>query len=646
MEGEPGVGRTALLEAAARHSENLPGLRVVQQRGGTACELLRRLYDGIDEVTDEELLMMPVISNAGQGGVILFLDDVEVGPWLPVPLPPGVRCIVAPRTNTTPKGFARLQLQRLEGPAAVELQKRAGAGKAVNEPVNPLWLKLAAQLPQQHRLATAELPVLVTTTVELLEKDLGPSVTFVLGAIACSRVGLQAKEINELLQPDFPGAVWDEVSRRLAPLLVQAETGAVQLKRLLQICAERKVPPEERVQVHKRLAKFFWSQLDPRRRVEACFHFFRTGNLARLLDTLVEWPIFQVLERDHRSALLEYCRAVGGYAVVRRTLAKAGTAHRLPQRIVVGRFLSHVGEFAAAKEMLLEAKKEAAVSKDPTDLGQVCTLIAENEIRYWDSLRNWSSPGALKDLMDNSQTAVNIFEEQLRSCDRMSSRVDYAQALSRWANGCFKISCVTNMVFAYRFLGKADDAIQKVEELFKGCPPSKVLGRAILVRGVAKLVLGHNRQRYTLPHREILVEASQLLIRAEEILVKAAGEVNEGSIYTHGNLGELYLHDVGHVPLALLHNTKSCLVGLKLWGAEHPNVERKLREFAAILGAVGFSSHAQPVLAGDMQALQEMLQIFTSQEHLLDFDLQQWQREEDAAALDYASRRWPAPEDD
>jgi hypothetical protein len=32
-------------QAAARLSENLPGLRVVQQRGGTACELLRRLYD-------------------------------------------------------------------------------------------------------------------------------------------------------------------------------------------------------------------------------------------------------------------------------------------------------------------------------------------------------------------------------------------------------------------------------------------------------------------------------------------------------------------------------------------------------------------------------------------------------------------------
>ena len=36
---------------------------------------------------------------------------------------------------------------------------------------------------------------------------------------------------------------------------LRATSGAVQLKRLLQICAERKVPPEERVQVHKRRRK-------------------------------------------------------------------------------------------------------------------------------------------------------------------------------------------------------------------------------------------------------------------------------------------------------------------------------------------------------------------------------------------------------
>ncbi|CAK9048724.1 unnamed protein product [Durusdinium trenchii] len=352
--------------------------------------------------------------------------------------------------------------------------------------------------------------------------------------------------------------------------------------------------------------------------------------------------MFETLERAHRPALLDYCRAIGGYATMRRALSKADTAS-LHQRIVIGRFFSHVGEFAAAKEALLQAKPEAAASENPADLGQVCTLIAENEIRYWDSLRNWGSPGALKDLMECSRTAVDIFRRELERCDRMSTRVEYAQALSRWANGCFKISCVINMVMAYSFLSKADEAIQEVEDLFKGCPPSKVLGRAVLVRGVSKLVLGHNRQRYRLPHRDILVEAAHLLMRAEEILVHAAGEVNEGSIYTHGNLSELYLHDVGHVPLALLHNTKSCLVGLKLWGPEHPNVERKLREFAAILGAVGFGSHVDAVLAGDLQALEEMLRVFTSQEQLLQIDLREWEREEDAAALDYASRRW-APE--
>ena len=29
------------------------------------------------------------------------------------------------------------------------------------------------------------------------------------------------------------------------------------------------------------------------------------------------------------------------------------------------------------------------------------------------------------------------------------------------------------------------------------------------------------------------------------------------------------------------------------------------------------------------------------EEHLLQIDLEEWQREEDSAALDYASRRWP-----
>jgi len=649
LAGAPGVGRSALLQAAAQYSEQLPGLRLVQQRGGRGVEVLRHLYDGIDEVSDEELLMMPVLSNAGKtGGVVLFLDDLEVGSWLPVPLPPGVRCIIAPRSYGEsgmlhPQGFACLQLLPLEGKAAQELQRRL-ACEIEGSTVNPLWLHLASQLGHDPRSLPKDLTELVAMTVDLLENELGDCVRQALCSIALSRVGLQPEEIIELLQ-NHPQATeasakWSQLSTSLAPLLVRAETG-VQLKRSLQHWAEEKMTSSERSIFHARLATFF---LTSNRRVEACYHYWRMGDLERLLATMVDWSIFPILEREHRSALLDYCRAVGGYPIVRRALTKAAPSRSLWERIIVGRFLSHVGEFAAAKEILLQAKPEAAASANPCDLGQVCTLIAENEIRYWDSLRNWGSAGALKDLMDSSQTAVKIFEEELQKHDRMSTRVDYAQALSRWANGCFKVSCVINMVMAYKFLGHADEAIQKVEDLFKGCPPSKVLGRAILVRGVAKLVLGHNRQRYRLPHRDILVQAAELLTKAEDILVQAAGEVNEGSIYTHGNLGELYLHDVGHVPLALLHNTKSCLVGLKLWGAEHPNVERKLREFGAILGAVGFSSHVQAVLAGDVQALQEMLRVFTSQEHLLHIGLHEWEREEDSAALDYASRRWPPPE--
>eukprot|EP00435_Cladocopium_sp_Y103_P036630 s698_g9.t1 len=180
-----------------------------ESRPGSSEAFLGRRSN--ETVTDEELLMMPVISNAGQGGVVLFLDDLEVGPWLPAPLPPGVRCIVAPRSNSAPKGFARLQLERLAGPAAVELQKRLKCTSPVswtqlvqcftapNEPVNPLWLKLASQLPEQHRQQhrLADLPQLVTITVELLEKYLGPSVTFVLGAIACSRVDVESFSVSE-----------------------------------------------------------------------------------------------------------------------------------------------------------------------------------------------------------------------------------------------------------------------------------------------------------------------------------------------------------------------------------------------------------------------------------------------------------------
>lgn len=48
-----------------------------------------------------------------------------------------------------------------------------------------------------------------------------------------------------------------------------------------------------------------------------------------------------------------------------------------------------------------------------------------------------------------------------------------------FSKGLEKVSCVTNMVMAYSFLRKADDAIQEVEDLFKARGvPSKPLGDA------------------------------------------------------------------------------------------------------------------------------------------------------------------------
>ncbi|CAK9048723.1 unnamed protein product [Durusdinium trenchii] len=192
VEGSPGVGRSALLQAAARTAEQLPGLRVLLHRG-SGERLLRRLYDGIDEVTDEELLLMPVISNAGRaGGVVLFLDDTEVAPWLLVPLPPGVRCVMAPRTDTpAPRGFACLRLEGLKGPAAEELQERLGC--RVDGPVNPLELHLAAQLSRRN-LDQCDLKELIAATVSTLEDAVGESVREALCAIACSRVGLHDED--------------------------------------------------------------------------------------------------------------------------------------------------------------------------------------------------------------------------------------------------------------------------------------------------------------------------------------------------------------------------------------------------------------------------------------------------------------------
>lgn len=111
-----------------------------------------------------------------------------------------------------------------------------------------------------------------------------------------------------------------------------------------------------------------------------------------------------------------------------------------------------------------------------------------------------------------SESAVNIFREILAKHDRVSARVDYAQALCRWANGCFKVSlCLSQKALRrcpalptwswptascakqtmpfkkWRISSRRGEFLQSLSAT-QGYPASKVLGRAVLVRGVAKMV--------------------------------------------------------------------------------------------------------------------------------------------------------------
>ena len=86
-----------------------------------------------------------------------------------------------------------------------------------------------------------------------------------------------------------------------------------------------------------------------------------------------------------------------------------------------------------------------------------------------------------------------------------------------------------------------------MRQLLVGCPPSGVLGRALLVSGVSASVRGHRLRALGRPYRRHVATAAGLFREAEAVLAASVGPVNESSMYTHGNLGELLLYDVRDV---------------------------------------------------------------------------------------------------
>ena len=198
-------------------------------------------------------------------------------------------------------------------------------------------------------------------------------------------------------------------------------------------------------------------------------------------------------------------------------------------------------------------------------------------MRYWDSRRDWRGKEDLKLLLGASDEAVRL----LRPARSPSQLKCIAEALTRRANGCFKAACVeTDWA---QWLDLADAATGEVRTLLQHCPPSSVLGRALLVAGVSMSVRAHRLRQNSNPYRRIVARAAQLFLEAERILQLSVGPINENSLYTHGNLGELLLVDVGDLCTGLSHFFRACSVGVAFFGSQHPNVKEKLNEFAQVL---------------------------------------------------------------
>jgi len=302
-------------------------------------------------------------------------------------------------------------------------------------------------------------------------------------------------------------------------------------------------------------------------------------HFARRPDELVE--LWRKVGVDHTGKML--------------VLAVAHNSWTTNDRCLAGRLLSRAGEFAAARELLnvtlslmadpvfYTRDSQSALSAADCNRAEVLVAIASNEVRYWDSRRDWASPEALRLLLESSNEAVELLgRHSLRS---PAEKLMLASALSRRANGCFKAGCVSafgsNPQKSY--FDEADGHISRAVSLLQG-QQVQVLGESVLVGGVTTLCRAHSLigQNMEAEALEKTISAMLQFYRAEAILRLSVGSINEKSIYTNGNLAELLLNNLRQPVLGLLHHRLSCIVAVRVFGSAHANANRKLQEMAHI----------------------------------------------------------------
>jgi len=132
-----------------------------------------------------------------------------------------------------------------------------------------------------------------------------------------------------------------------------------------------------------------------------------------------------------------------------------------------------------------------------------------------------------------------------------------------------------------------------------------ILGEAVLVGGVTTLCRCHSLAR--LSHFEQATRAAfnamTQFYHAEAILRAVVGPMNEKSIYTLGNLGELLWNQMREYFLSMLHHRQSCIVAANVFGPRHANARRKLNEFGRLLSVQGWNDFADLVESGRPEQL-------------------------------------------
>eukprot|EP00038_Savillea_parva_P007984 m.173778 g.173778 ORF g.173778 m.173778 type:complete len:871 (-) comp13742_c0_seq1:197-2809(-) len=260
------------------------------------------------------------------------------------------------------------------------------------------------------------------------------------------------------------------------------------------------------------------------------------------------------------------------------------------REIIVAHFSSQCGDFDMARTILLGLRRASALPM----AGFTELLLALNEIRAWDSRRDWTRDDDLELLRESSTRAIEL----LRDAKGPNAALHISVALSASANFKFKVACLHSDHERDTMLTEADMLVAKSIRVLskmwtdKVEVPSLALGVARLVGGVVSTVRVHGLLEAGLPAIEGAFSALDSFYAAEHTIRAGVAGPCELSIFTHGNLAETYFYSLEEYALGLFHFVKAVQLGAEVFGPEHINTQSKRRDLVSALERLGETEEA------------------------------------------------------